>query len=235
MNWRLGKLDNVALVSFSDSHSYWPWRLGREATVFDLKEATYDNIIKAIRTREGLVETIEVNPSYGKYHWDGHRACNVCLSPKESIQNNNICPVCKKPLTIGVEHRVEELADRPEGHKPGGAKPFRSLVPLSEILSILLGASQPYSQKVWEQYNKLIGGFGSELGVLLDAPRERISKLAGERLADMIIKAREGKVTIKPGYDGVYGEPAFNGEQKRESKRPQKNVDRQMSLSDYKS
>ncbi|MBD3354718.1 DNA helicase UvrD, partial [Candidatus Woesearchaeota archaeon] len=103
MNWRLSSLDKFSLISCSDSHSFWPWRIGREATLFDLKELTYDNLIKALRTKEGLSGTIEVDPAYGKYHWDGHRNCNVSLSPKETMKLNGICPKCGKPVTIGVE------------------------------------------------------------------------------------------------------------------------------------
>ena len=160
MNWRLSQLDRFALVSFSDSHSFWPWRIGREATIFELKELSYDNMIKALKTKEGLAETIEVDPSYGKYHFDGHRDCNISLAPKESEKLRNICPVCKRELTIGVLHRIEELADRNDGHVPENARPFRSLVPLSEIISSVMGANVG-SAKVWGEYNKLINAFGS--------------------------------------------------------------------------
>src|SRR3989338_3335354 len=139
MNWRLSQLDNLSIVSFSDLHSYWPWRIGREATIFNCK-LDYDEIIKSLRNKS-IEMTIEVDPNYGKYHLDGHRACNVCLEPKESIKNKNICPKCKRPLTVGVLQRVEHLADRNEGFKPKDAKPFKSLIPLSEILSALLGAA----------------------------------------------------------------------------------------------
>ena len=131
MNWRLSQLDKYSLVSCSDSHSFWPWRIGREATIFELKELTYKGLIKALRTKEGLLGTIEVDPAYGKYHFDGHRNCKICLSPKESIKLKDICPVCGKQLTIGVDHRVNELADREEGFKPKGAKDFKRLIPLS--------------------------------------------------------------------------------------------------------
>ena len=123
MNWRLSQLDKFTLVSNSDAHSFWPWRIGREANVFDI-DLTYDNLINAIRNKKGFLYTIEVDPNYGKYHLDGHRACNVCLEPKESLKNNNICPKCKKPLTVGVLQRVEQLADRDEGFKPKKRNPF---------------------------------------------------------------------------------------------------------------
>jgi len=205
MNWRLSQLDRFSLVSFSDSHSFWPWRIGREATIFELKEITYDNLIKALRTKEGLVETIEVDPSYGKYHYDGHRDCNISLSPEESKKLRNICPVCGRPLTIGVLHRVEELADRPEGFLPKDSRPFRSVVPLSEIISFALGASMS-SSKVWGEYSKLVGAFGSELGVLFDADKEKLRNTTESKIAELINKMGNNNIKIKPGYDGVYGE-----------------------------
>ena len=205
MNWRLSQLDRFALVSFSDSHSFWPWRIGREATIFELKKLTYDDMIKAIRTKDGMAGTIEVDPSYGKYHYDGHRDCGVSLAPKESEKMRNICPVCRRPLTIGVLHRVEELADRPEGFVPENSKPFHSLVPLSEIIASATGASVS-SGKVWESYNRLVNAFGSELNVLTEAGEGQMKQVVKERIAEMIIKARTGRMKIKPGYDGVYGE-----------------------------
>ena len=155
MNWRLSQLENRQILSFSDAHSFWPWRIGREATTFDLKKLTYSDLLKAIRTGEGLKETTEFFPEEGKYHYDGHRNCNVCLSPKEAMKLNNICPVCRKPLTIGVLHRVDELADKPEGYKPKTAKPFRHLIPLSELIAHGVGTGIA-TQKVWKVYNELI-------------------------------------------------------------------------------
>ena len=221
MNWRLSSLDRFALVSFSDLHSFWPWRIGREATVFEMKDLTYDNLIKAIRTKEGLVETIEVDPSYGKYHYDGHRDCKVSLGPKDSEKFRNICPVCRRPLTIGVLHRVEELADREEGFVPKDAKPFRSLVPLSEIISFVLKSGLS-SGKVWEEYNKLVNSFGSEFNVLLEAEEERMKNIVDENIVELILKVRSGKMNIKPGYDGVYGE--LVAEERGLSKSPQKRL-----------
>lgn len=205
MNWRLSSLDRFALVSFSDLHSFWPWRIGREATVFEVAELTYGSLIRALRTKEGITETIEVDPSYGKYHYDGHRDCGIRMRPKDSECIKNICPVCRKPLTIGVLHRVEELADREEGFVPRDAKPFRSLIPLSEIISFVLGSGVS-SGKVWEVYNRLISRFGSELKVLTEAGRGEIRDIVPEEIADMVMRVRDGKVKIAPGYDGVYGE-----------------------------
>ena len=208
MNWRLSQLDKFTLVSNSDAHSFWPWRIGREANVFDI-DLTYDNLINAIRNKKGFLYTIEVDPNYGKYHLDGHRACNVCLEPKESLKNNNICPKCKKPLTVGVLQRVEQLADRDEGFKPKNAIPFKSLIPLSEILSALLGYGVA-SKKIFSEYYKLIKNFDNELNILLNVTKEDLIKATDEKIADAIIQIREGKAKIKPGYDGVYGQPIFD-------------------------
>ena len=208
MNWRLSKLDSVALVSFSDAHSFWPWRLGREATVFDTK-FNYDSIINAIRTRKGLHSTIEVDPGYGKYHFTGHRNCGICIPPQESLKLKNICPKCGKPLTVGVLQRVEELADRPEGFVPNDAVPFKRLIPLSELISKILGAGIA-TKKVWEIYHKLIKNFGNEMNVLLDADEQKLKNLVGEKLSDYIIKNREGKIRVKEGCDGEYGEPLID-------------------------
>ena len=128
MNWRVSQLDSLTPLSFSDIHSYWPWRMGREATLFDCK-LDYDSIMQAIKTKKGYAGTIEVDPNYGKYHYDGHRKCDVCMSPVQTMKHKGICPVCRKPLTIGVDYRVEELADRPLGFRPKNAKPYYSLLP----------------------------------------------------------------------------------------------------------
>lgn len=215
MNWRLSTLDNYTLISNSDSHSFWPWRIGREANVFDIK-LTYKDLIKALRTRQGFLETIEVDPAYGKYHYDGHRNCNICLSPSESIKLKDICPKCGRPLTIGVEHRVEELADRPEGFKLKGAVPFKKLIPLSEILSKLI-RSAVATRKIWAEFNRLVDHFGSEFNVLLDASDEELKKITSPKIADKIIANRKGEIEINPGYDGVYGEPIFSEEDRKEA------------------
>src|SRR3989338_3214000 len=216
MNWRLSRLDKFTLISNSDLHSYWPWRIGREANVFELKEVTYENVINAIRTRKNFLFTIEVDPGYGKYHFDGHRACNVCMSPAESVKNKDICPKCGRKLTIGVAHRIEELADRKLGFKPKGAVPFKSLIPLSEIISHLIG-SPISSKKTWEEYYSLVKENRAELDILLETPAEELKKLTDEKIAEAIIKNREGKINIQPGYDGEYGYPVF-GKQEIEEK-----------------
>ncbi|MFH1455354.1 MAG: endonuclease Q family protein [archaeon] len=204
MNWRLSQLDKINLVSFSDMHSYHPWRLGREATMFDCK-LTYDNILKAIRTREGLGPTVEVEPAYGKYHWDGHRNCNVSLSPKETEKNKGICPKCNKPVTIGVEYRVEQLADRAEGYVPKNSQKFYKLIPLSELISLVVQKGIT-TKTVSLEFDKLLNNFNNEFNILLNVSKEDLQKVVTPRLADIIIKNREGKLKVKPGYDGVYGE-----------------------------
>jgi uncharacterized protein (TIGR00375 family) len=204
MNWRISALDALTLTSNSDAHSHYPWRLGREANVFDLKEVTYSGIIDAIRTRKNFLFTVETSPSYGKYHYDGHRLCNFSCAPNESKKMSNICPKCGKPLTIGVLNRVEELADRPEGFVPKHAIPFKSLIPLSELIAAVLG-SEVFTKKVWEIYNRLIDRFVNEFNVMLDVKKEDLVKTVDEKIANIIIQNREGRLKIEPGYDGVYG------------------------------
>ncbi|MFH1132998.1 MAG: endonuclease Q family protein [Nanoarchaeota archaeon] len=207
MNWRVSSLDRFTLVSFSDSHSYWPWRIGRESTIFNCA-LRYDEIINALRTKEGYAGTIEVDPGYGKYHLDGHRGCSVSLLPKDSAEHKDRCPKCGKPLTIGVLHRVEELADRSAGFRPKDAAHFQRLVPLHEIISAVLGCGAS-TKKAWKYYNALIDAFGSELSCMLEATPEELEKRAGKELAAAILDVREQRITIKPGYDGVYGVPVF--------------------------
>jgi len=212
MNWRLSALDKFTLLSNSDSHSPHPWRLGREANVFDLEKISYWEILDAIKNKDKkkFLYTIEVDPNYGKYHFTGHRNCNIILHPKEAIKLNNICPKCHRKLTIGVLQRVEELADRPEGFVPKDAIPFKTLLPLYEIISFAWGSGELYSRKVLVEHDKLIENFGNELNVLLNVPKEELLKVTNERIADAIIKVREGKVKYKPGGDGDYGTPIFD-------------------------
>ena len=213
MNWRLSQLDKFTLVSNSDSHSANPWRLGREANAFELSKLSYKELYDAIKNKDNkkFLYTIEVDPNYGKYHFDGHRDCNMSMSPEESKKLNGICPKCKRRLTIGVLHRVEELADRPEGFVPKDAIPFKSLLPLYEIISFATGTNSLYSKKVLLVENKLLDRFGSEFNILLNVSREEIVKVVDEKIAEAIIKIREGRVKFEPGYDGVYGKPIFEG------------------------
>lgn len=229
MNWRLSALDKYTLVSNSDLHSFWPWRIGREANIVELDKLTYKDFIGALKNKK--VTTIEVDPSYGKYHYDGHRKCDVCMSPFDSIKNKNICPKCGKMLTIGVLHRVEELADRPEGFKPKGAQEFKTLIPLSEIISALIG-SPVASTKVWPIYNKLIEAFDSEYNVLLNVEKNELIKIVSEELADAIIKNRNGEIVVMPGYDGEYGVPVL-GEQKEKKKQDIESKQKQLDLNNF--
>jgi len=209
MNWRLSQLDKYNLVSFSDSHSFWPWRIGREATIFDLKKFTYKDLITALREKNGLKETIEVDPNFGKYHFTGHRNCNISLEPKESLKTNNICTSCKKPLTVGVLQRVEELADRDTGFKPKGSQEFKSILPLAELLSATIGNSVA-SKSVLSEYYKIVKNT-DEFDILLRKPHEELAKITDEKIADVIIKNREGTLKVIPGYDGVYGQLVIDG------------------------
>ncbi|HOW12937.1 MAG TPA: endonuclease Q family protein [Candidatus Pacearchaeota archaeon] len=203
MNWRLSTLDNISLISNSDSHS--PAKIGREANVFDT-DLSYFSIIDAIKTKnkEKFLYTIEFFPEEGKYHYDGHRFCNISMSPKETKENKNICPVCHKPLTIGVLNRVEELADREDGFVPQNAIPFKSVVPLQEIIADVFNVL-PTAKKVKEEYDKLIKNFKNEFEVLLKIPYNELKLVVREEIATAIVKMREGKVEVCPGYDGVYG------------------------------
>jgi len=207
MLWRFEELvqGKVNIVSFSDAHSFWPWRIGREATIFDIPELSYDNIIKAIRTGQGLKATIETPPAYGKYHWDGHRNCGFSCSPEKTKELNGICPACNKPLTIGVDYRVEEIAKKPQGYKPENSKPFYLLLPLHELIALCfnLGLS---SKRTWQAYNELIEKFDNEFNILLNIKKEEmLFKGVNENFIDLILRNREGKIKVKPGFDGEYG------------------------------
>ncbi len=205
MLWRLK--EDVTIVSFSDAHSYWPWRLGREATMFDVNELSYNNIMKAIRTGIGISATIETPPEYGKYHYDGHRNCNFSSAPKDTKKIKGICPVCKKPMTIGVDYRIEELAKEPEGYVPKNPKKFYKLIPLHELISAVKGVKLLTSKKVKETYDELIKQFKTEFNILLHVPKEELANYAEPKLVNAIILSREGKLKVKPGFDGEYGVP----------------------------
>jgi uncharacterized protein (TIGR00375 family) len=231
MNWRLSQLDDFSILSFSDSHSYWPWRLGREATIFELDKLSYDKIIDAIKTKQGLRETIEVDPGYGKYHYDGHRNCSVSLSPQDSNKLSKLCPKCGKPLTIGVENRVEELADRPHGFKPDNEIPFSKLIPLSELISTISGKGIA-TKSTWSEYYKLVGKLGSEYDILRKVSKEELEKYVDHKLVEVILKNRNQQIKVIPGYDGVYGIPVIDKNQKIDI--PEFEVkEKQTGLGDY--
>jgi len=238
MNWRLSKLDKYALVSNSDCHSFWPWRIGREANVFDLEKFTYDQVTNAIIANNSshFKFTIETDPAYGKYHWTGHRNCKVSLSPAEAIKFGNICPVCRNPLTKGVEQRVEELADRPSDFKREGAPGFLRLLPLSEIIATVLGSESPSTQAVWKNYNLLTEKFGDEYSVLIDAPLEALVQVVDAPVAQAIVKVRDGSAKVTPGYDGVYGQLVLGIDSPREVKLKPKLIQpivKQKSMTDF--
>jgi hypothetical protein len=201
MNWRVSSLDKYRLVSNSDAHS--PSKLAREATVFDT-EPDYFSMRHALMSGDGYVGTVEFFPEEGKYHEDGHRKCNVCLTPEETVKLGGICPVCGKPLTIGVLNRVNELTDRPCGTPPATAGQVFSLVPLQEILSEIMQVG-PSSKSVTAAYENLVQKLGSELDILREIPVDEISKAYSLVLGEGISRLRQGKVIREAGFDGEYG------------------------------
>jgi uncharacterized protein (TIGR00375 family) len=232
MNWRLSALDRFTLVSNSDCHSHWPWRIGREANVFELDKLTYMEIVDAIRKKDPnrFKFTIETNPAYGKYHWTGHRNCKVSLPPQEAMKYGNRCPVCGRKLTRGVDQRIEELADRPADYTPENAIGYKRLLPLSEIITAVLGVSYQGAKTVWSIYTPLVKKFGDEYTVLIDASKEEMSKIVDSRVAEAIVRVREEKAKVIPGYDGVYGQLVIF-DQEQEEVTPQKPS--QKSISDF--
>ncbi|PIP17104.1 MAG: DNA helicase UvrD [Candidatus Portnoybacteria bacterium CG23_combo_of_CG06-09_8_20_14_all_37_13] len=218
MNWRLSALDKITLISNSDAHS--PSKLGREANIFNC-QLSYKSIINAIKNNK-LVKTIEFFPEEGKYHFDGHRACNICLSPEEAKKYKNICPKCGKPLTIGVMHRIDDLADRPArnasqarlamagGKNHEGLVPFKRLIPFQEIISEALKVGVN-TKAVNQEYEKLIKKFKTEFNILLNVKIEDLEKTIAPLIALGIKRVRQGKVHIEPGYDGEYGRISIFG------------------------
>lgn len=201
MNWRVSALDRFQLISNSDAHS--PAKLGREANLFDIP-LSYEGLYRAIQTGEGLGGTIEFFPEEGKYHMDGHRKCGLCLTPSETVKYNGKCPVCGRKITIGVSHRIGELADRPEGYVKPGAKPFESLVPLPEVIGASVGRGAA-GVRVQREYQRLLAELGPEFEILRNIPPEDIRRAAGDRMAEGIQRLRNGQVECVPGFDGEYG------------------------------
>jgi len=204
MNWHLSELNNRAIISFSDSHSFWPWRMGREATIFE-KVESYLDVISVIRENK-ILGTVETEPAYGKYHWDGHANCNFSSSPEETKKLNGICPVCKKPLTIGVANRVNEIGNQAIEKNPNRKK-YYILLPLHELIAFSISSTLS-SKKTWEIYNKIIEKFGNEFNILLNVSKEDLIRELKDdlKLVQLILDNREGKIKVKPGYDGKYGE-----------------------------
>lgn len=203
MNWRVSRLDPFVLVSNSDAHS--AEKLGREANIFD-SELSYFAMRDALKTRDQkrFLGTIEFFPEEGKYHYDGHRACSRCMSPEETKSHNGLCPACGRKVPVGVMHRVTQLADREAGAKPLQAFPFRSLIPLIEVLGEVYGVGAA-SQKVSRHYRKLLETFGNEFFILQDCSPALLKEQGYSLLAEALKRIRAGKVHISPGYDGVYG------------------------------
>lgn len=241
MNWRLSKLDNIALISNSDSHS--APRIGREANVFDT-ELSYNGIIEAIKSgapnqrklainqhKPAFIATIEFFPEEGRYHFDGHRACGVIFSFEETKRHNGICPKCGKKLTIGTMNRIDKLADMPEikfekgnfYHDYDGRVPYYSLIPLDEIIAEVYGMGV-VSKKVKEEYVKLIKAFGSELKILIDLSIEELKTVADGKVVRGIEAVRKKKLKIEPGFDGEYGKIKIFSEQEKENLEPQKSL-----------
>jgi len=203
MNWRLSRLDPITLISNSDAHS--PNRLGREANAFDCA-LDYKEITEAIRRkdRRKLLYTIEFFPEEGKYHYDGHRQCGVIFSPSQTKANQYLCPTCHKKLTVGVMHRVEELSDRPGGFIPKNAIPSVHLIPLEEIIAEAMGFKVG-TKSVDAEYESLVERGGSEFHILLESTPNELATFVPKKILEGIIRMRQGKVSIIPGHDGVYG------------------------------
>jgi len=210
MNWRLSALDRYVSVSNSDAHS--PAKLGREACVFNTK-MDYVSMFRALKTGKDFSGTVEFFPEEGKYHYDGHRKCGVCLTPKETRRNKGKCPVCGKALTLGVLNRVEELADRPDTMTDRNVCPplpgprtaaFHSLIPLVEVLAEIYKVG-PQSKFIGKKYDELLTELGPELFILEKVPIADISQKGSTLLAEAISRMRSGKVIRRPGFDGQYG------------------------------
>lgn len=224
MNWRLSKLDNITLISNSDAHS--PSNIAREANIFNLEKLSYNEICNVLKEKNSkkLLGTIEFYPEEGKYHFDGHRDCNIEFSPDETKKHYGLCPVCKKPLTLGVAYRVDSLADRriEIKHSINEQKrqiitpkttdnlkyiPYINLVGLEKIIAEAKGVKSVHSKAVQNEYKELIKNFGTELKILMDVTyEEMLKKRINPQIIEGIKRVREGKLHIKPGFDGVYGE-----------------------------
>jgi uncharacterized protein (TIGR00375 family) len=214
MNWRVSSLDGLALVSNSDAHS--PGNLGREANLFDT-ELSYFSMMDALRTGDsnGFLGTLEYFAEEGKYHYDGHRKCGVRLSPAETVERQGLCPVCGKPVTVGVMYRVQALADREPGHKPKGGPTYKSLLPLTDVLSQVLQVG-PKSKKVGRVYRELLENIGPEFEILKNTPLGVFEKTGVPLLSEAVKRMRENRVRIAPGFDGEFGTVSLFTAEERE-------------------
>lgn len=231
MNWRLSKLDNITLVSNSDAHS--PQNLGREANVFDVNENVdlYTEIVTIIKNkdREKFLYTIEFYPEEGKYHYDGHRLCKICWSPKDTKKYKGICPVCGKKVTIGVLNRVDTLADRDEDVVPENVIPYKNVIPLMEIIADALSTGKG-TQRILNEYLYITTQVGTEFEVLLDMPEDELKRKLNTRIAEGILKVRNGEVDIFPGYDGEYGKISIRWLKKEETEQALPQEETQLKL-----
>jgi uncharacterized protein (TIGR00375 family) len=222
MNWEVSSLDSISLISNSDAHSL-P-KIGREVNIFEIDEAglSYDTIISTIKNKDPktFVYTVEFFPEEGKYHLDGHRDCKISFMPEETKKRNGICPVCGKKLLLGVLHRVADVGDRDFGYTPPGAVPFKSMIPLEEIIAEALDAGVS-SKKVKALYDTMLDQ-APEFKILLDLSEEQIAAISNPVIAQSIIRVRDGRVYIEPGYDGVFGKIQIYTSKEREqiSKKP---------------
>jgi uncharacterized protein (TIGR00375 family) len=227
MNWRVPALDKLTLLSNSDAHSLA--NIGREANIFDLDDFTYEEIYQAIKNRDlsKLKGTIEFYPEEGMYHFDGHRDCHVSFAPNEFKKHHGVCPVCKKPLTIGVANRVAAVAGsygvpREEGFILPGAPGFEKLIELDKVIAQTLGVKSRSSVRVQKIYNDLVAALGDEISILRTAEINKIAGVSGERLAEAVRRVRAGELHIQPGFDGQYGEVSIFSEEEREEKKQKK-------------
>jgi len=218
MNWRVSELDRLTLLSNSDAHS--PQNIAREANVFDLETNTYDEIYEAIKNKDlkKIKYSIEFYPEEGMYHYDGHRACGVSFTSEQTKKLKSICPVCKKPLTVGVMYRVDELADRPFGFKPKNVAGFKKLVELDKIIAESLNIKSRSSQKVQAIYQNLIKKLGNELFILLEADLKEIAEASDGRIAEGVRRVRAGELKIEPGFDGEYGKVEIFSKEEKDNK-----------------
>ena len=223
MNYRVSGLDDYIFISNSDSHSLK--NIGRECNVFEFDDdhITYDEFIRVLKEKDisKFLYTVEFFPEEGRYHWDGHRECNIVLSPPETLKQKGMCPKCKKPLTIGVDNRVEELADRDVGFVLPNRPGFKKIVELDKVIAQSIGIKSRTSKKVLSIYNDLIKNFGSELHILLDQDFESLLENGvDELLVEGLRRNRAGELNIQPGYDGEYGHIDIFSEEEIKSRKP---------------
>lgn len=217
MNWRVSNLNRMTILSNSDAHS--PQKIGREANVFEWNERNYAQMFRSIKNNTDLEYTIEFYPEEGKYHMDGHRKCQVRMEPAETKQHSGLCPKCGLPLVVGVLNRIEELSDQSVDKSGYGRVPFKSIVPLPEIIASTFGCGVS-TKRVTAEYDRLIEGLGNEFYILLDASVDELRRVANPLVAEGIERVRDGRIHIAPGYDGVFGVISVFTDKEREQLQP---------------